>query len=66
MDFKTRIRTITNMLIDVSSTDRAIIEERLLIYLEYTKHVEISDKDLFINLIIKTKELLDELGNGGD
>ena len=68
MDFKKRVKTIIEMLVGVNEKTKVEIEEKLLCFIKYSKHIEISDKDLFINLMMKTAELLDEYKDtkGGD
>ena len=57
---KERIKTILELLVGIDDKTKKEIEEKLNKYIEYVEHIDISDKELYINLLMKTSELLDE------
>ena len=58
MDKEKCIDTILNRIIDVDENYKEVIRNKLLNFISMSEHIEISDKDLYINLMIKTAELL--------
>ena len=57
---KERIKTILDLLVEIDEQIKKEIELKLNKYIEYAEHIDINDMELYINLLIKTSEVLDE------